>query len=104
MSMEAAAGKNPVTHVGKLYNILAMMIASDIANECGGDVLEAQVRLVSQIGAPIDMPQGATAQIIPADGVKFSSLESDVRGVVDNHLENISSLTDKLVNGEITVF
>jgi S-adenosylmethionine synthetase len=104
MSMEAAAGKNPVTHVGKLYNILAKMIASDIANECGGDVVEAQVRLVSQIGAPIDMPQGATAQIIPAEGVKFSSLESDVRGVMDNHLANISSLTDRLVNGEITVF
>jgi S-adenosylmethionine synthetase len=27
MSLEAAAGKNPVTHVGKLYNIIAMRIA-----------------------------------------------------------------------------
>ncbi|MEE9224117.1 MAG: methionine adenosyltransferase [Thermoplasmata archaeon] len=104
MSMEAAAGKNPVTHVGKLYNVLAKMMASDIADECGGDVLEAQVRLVSQIGAPIDMPQGASAQLIPAEGVKISSLESDVRGIIDNHLENITSLTNKLVNGEISVF
>ncbi|MEE9115444.1 MAG: methionine adenosyltransferase [Thermoplasmata archaeon] len=104
MSMEAAAGKNPVTHVGKLYNVLAKMMASDIADECGGDILEAQVRLVSQIGAPIDMPQGASAQLIPAEGVKISSLESDVRGIIDNHLENITSLTNKLVNGEISVF
>jgi S-adenosylmethionine synthetase len=104
MSMEAAAGKNPVTHVGKLYNVLAKMIASDIAEDCGGDVLEAQVRLVSQIGAPIDMPQGATVQVIPAEGVPMSSLESDIRGIMDNHLENITSLTDKLVNGEIDVF
>lgn len=104
MSMEAAAGKNPVTHVGKLYNILAKMMAADIADECGGDILEAQVRLVSQIGAPIDMPQGASAQLIPAEGVKISSLESDVRGIIDNHLENITSLTLKLVNGEISVF
>ncbi len=104
MSMEAAAGKNPVTHVGKLYNVLARIMASDIADECGGDILEAQVRLVSQIGAPIDMPQGASAQLIPAEGVKISSLESDVRGIIDNHLENIASLTHKLVNGEITVF
>lgn len=104
MSMEAAAGKNPVTHVGKLYNILAKMMASDIADECGGDILEAQVRLVSQIGAPIDMPQGASAQLIPAEGVKISSLESDVRGIIDNHLENITSLTLRLVNGEISVF
>lgn len=104
MSMEAAAGKNPVTHVGKLYNVLARIMASDIADECGGDILEAQVRLVSQIGAPIDMPQGASAQLIPAEGVKISSLESDVRGIIDNHLENIASLTHKLVNGEISVF
>lgn len=104
MSMEAAAGKNPVTHVGKLYNILAKMMASDIADECGGDILETQVRLVSQIGAPIDMPQGASAQLIPAKGVKISSLESDVRGIIDNHLENIASLTHKLVSGEISVF
>jgi S-adenosylmethionine synthetase len=104
MSMEASAGKNPVTHVGKLYNVLSKMIASDIAKECGGDVLEAHVRLVSQIGAPIDMPQGATAQIIPAEGVSLSSIDSDVRGIMDNHLANISTLTEKLVNGEITVF
>ncbi len=104
MSMEAAAGKNPVTHVGKLYNILAKMMASDIADECGGDILETQVRLVSQIGAPIDMPQGASAQLIPAKGVKIGSLESDVRGIIDNHLENIASLTHKLVSGEISVF
>lgn len=104
MSMEAAAGKNPVTHVGKLYNVLARIMASDIADECGSDILEAQVRLVSQIGAPIDMPQGASAQLILAEGVKISSLESDVRGIIDNHLENIASLTHKLVNGEISVF
>jgi S-adenosylmethionine synthetase len=104
MSMEAAAGKNPVTHVGKLYNVLAKMIASDIAKECGGDILEAHVRLVSQIGEPIDVPQGASAQIIPADGVKLSSMESNVRSIMDNHLADISSLTDKLVKGEISVF
>ena len=50
------------------------------------------------------MPQGASAQLILAEGVKISSLESDVRGIIDNHLENITSLTLKLVNGEISVF
>jgi S-adenosylmethionine synthetase len=30
MSLEAAAGKNPVTHVGKLYNIAAHDIAQTI--------------------------------------------------------------------------
>ncbi len=104
MSMEACAGKNPVTHVGKLYNILAKMIADDIAKECGGDILEAHVRLVSQIGAPIDVPQGASAQIILAEGAKLGTFEPDVRSIMDEHLANISDLTNRLVNGEIDVF
>jgi len=36
MSMEAAGGKNPVSHVGKIYNILANLIARDIAEEIEG--------------------------------------------------------------------
>ncbi|MFQ5884410.1 MAG: methionine adenosyltransferase, partial [Thermoplasmata archaeon] len=104
MSMEAAAGKNPVTHVGKLYNVISNIIANDIAEESGGDVLEVHVRIVSQIGAPIDTPQATSAQLILADGVKLRQVESNVQGVIDNHLSNISSLTQKLVNGEISVF
>ncbi|EQD59808.1 S-adenosylmethionine synthetase, partial [mine drainage metagenome] len=49
MSMEAAAGKNPVTHVGKLYNVLANMIANDVVKEADGDIEEVLVRIVSQI-------------------------------------------------------
>ena len=35
MSMEATAGKNPVTHVGKLYNVMSNIIANDIVKEEG---------------------------------------------------------------------
>lgn len=104
MSMEACAGKNPVTHVGKLYNLLAKMIADDIAKECGDDILETHVRLVSQIGAPIDLPQGASAQIIPAEGASLNSCQSDVYNIMDQNLADISSLTGRLVRGEIDVF
>lgn len=104
MSMEATAGKNPVTHVGKLYNVLANIIANDIAAENGGDIKEVHVRIVSQIGAPIDMPQAASAQLILADQVKLTKVESNVRGLIDDHLSKISSLTKRLVNGEISVF
>src|SRR3990172_8767114 len=57
MSMEAAAGKNPVTHVGKLYNLLSFQIANRIAEEHAGTVKEVWIRIVSQIGKPIDQPQ-----------------------------------------------
>ena len=36
MTMESVAGKNPVTHVGKLYNVTAGLIAEAIVNEVDG--------------------------------------------------------------------
>ncbi|RLF13401.1 MAG: methionine adenosyltransferase, partial [Thermoprotei archaeon] len=48
MSLEAAAGKNPVSHVGKLYNVLAFRIAEEIAKL--DEVKEAYVKILSQIG------------------------------------------------------
>jgi S-adenosylmethionine synthetase len=54
MTMEAIAGKNPVSHVGKIYNVLAQKAASEIAKLEG--VEEAYVTLVSKIGSPISQP------------------------------------------------
>ena len=36
MTLEAAAGKNPVTHVGKLYNVMANRIARALISEVPG--------------------------------------------------------------------
>ena len=33
MTMESVAGKNPVTHVGKLYNIVASLIAQRLVDD-----------------------------------------------------------------------
>lgn len=55
MSLEAAAGKNPVSHVGKIYNYFAMNLSRAIVEQGFADA--AQVFVVSQIGKPIDEPQ-----------------------------------------------
>ena len=55
MSLEAMAGKNPVNHVGKIYNSFAPDLARAIVKE--GLAETAQVWIVSQIGKPIDQPQ-----------------------------------------------
>jgi len=104
MSMEASAGKNPVTHVGKLYNILAFKIAEDIAKEAGGDLREVHVRIVSQIGKPIDQPQVASIQVIPANGVDVKKYKGEFESIADEWLANISKVTMMIVNGEIDVF
>lgn len=104
MSMEATAGKNPVTHVGKLYNILTLKIANDIVKAGGGDILEAYVRIVSQIGKPIDDPQVASIQLVMADGAPLSGVQSEAEAVADEWLANISRITELVVNGEVSVF
>lgn len=104
MSMEACAGKNPVTHVGKLYNVLANQVASEIYKLGKGDILEAHTRILSQIGKPIDSPQAASAGVIYAPGVYPKKYEKDIAALYDEMLANVSSLTGQIVGGKLTVF
>ncbi|HTP04238.1 MAG TPA: methionine adenosyltransferase [Nitrospirota bacterium] len=63
MGTEAAAGKNPVSHVGKIYSVLAHKIARELYEHIEG-IREVYVLLLSRIGMPIDRPQIATAQVL----------------------------------------
>jgi len=103
MSMEATSGKNPINHIGKIYNLLS----SDLAHECVKKVdglSEIQVRLLSQIGMPIDQPLIASVQIIPETGVTLKDIEKDVYEIIDYGLENITSITERVIKGELKTF
>lgn len=104
MSMEAAAGKNPVTHVGKLYNVLANLIADDVVKEADGDIEEVLVRIVSQIGREISDPHVASVQAIYSSGVQASKYEGKIRSIVDERLSRVSDLTNQFVEGKLSVF
>src|SRR5437667_157629 len=104
MSMEAAAGKNPVTHVGKLYNLLSFDIADRLVREHEGKAKEVWVRIVSKIGNPIDEPPAATAQIIPEKGTHLSSLQRDAEALIDEELEKIYKMTERIVDGKVHCF
>ncbi len=103
MSMEASAGKNPINHVGKLYNLLAYEIAKDVAELVDG-VEEAYVWLLSQIGAPIDKPRAASIQLIMEDERKFDKAKAKCESIADYQLEDIMKLTDMIIGGELTTF
>ena len=103
MSMEAAGGKNPVSHVGKIYNILANLIARDIAEEVEG-VQEVYVRILSQIGKPIDEPLVASIQAIPKPGYKVEQFERQAYEIADEWLANITKIQKMILEDEINVF
>ncbi|WP_048146541.1 methionine adenosyltransferase [Pyrococcus abyssi] len=102
MSMEAAAGKNPVSHVGKIYNILAMFIANDIAKTL--PVEEVYVRILSQIGKPIDQPLVASIQVIPKQGHSVKEFEKDAYSIADEWLANITKIQKMILEDKISVF
>ena len=104
MSLEASAGKNPVNHVGKIYNLLGNLIANDVVRETGGNVKEVHVRILSQIGKPVDQPQVASLQILPAEGVKLSAVKSTAEGVANSWFDQIDTIPRRLLTGKLTVF
>lgn len=98
MSLEAAAGKNPVTHVGKLYNVLAGIIATDVVREVPG-VREAVCTLVSQIGRPIDDPHAAEVAVRLEDPAALPGIEARVREIARARLGEVAGLWRDLIEG-----
>jgi len=103
MSMEAASGKNPINHIGKIYNLLSTEIAQEACMKVDG-ITEMYVRLLSQIGKPIDQPLVASVQIIPEKGTDFTSLSRDVEEIVNEKLTDITSITERVIKGELKTF
>jgi len=101
VSSEAAAGKNPVSHVGKIYNILSHRIAQKIFSEVSG-VAEAYVWLLSDIGMPVDSPKIAAAQVIMEHG-SVESVQSEISEVIDSELADILNFSMRLARGELSV-
>jgi len=54
-TMEAWAGKNPITHVGKIYSFAAEALAKRLC-EAMPEILQADVFLLGQIGKPVGEP------------------------------------------------
>jgi S-adenosylmethionine synthetase len=104
MSLEASAGKNPVNHVGKIYNILGIQIAQDIVKEAGGNVKEVHVRILSQIGKPVDQPQVASLQVLPASGVKLAKVQKQAEAVANRWFDEVGTIPKKLLTDKLNVF
>jgi len=103
MSMEATSGKNPVNHIGKIYNLLSTEIAEAVVGEVDG-IRDLRVRLLSQIGRPIDQPHVADVHVVTEDGVTLSDVEDDVEAIVDRELADVTEITRRVIDGELTTF
>ncbi len=91
MSLEAACGKNPVSHVGKIYNVMARSIAERIYEETSKP---AEVIIQSRIGHSITKPP---LVLIRSDATKLDE-------IVISELEKLPEITQGFVEGKFRLF
>ena len=97
---EAAAGKNPVSHVGKIYNFLTFRLAEHVHREVS-ELEEVYIWLLSKIGSPIDRPAVAAAQVVMKGNNHINKVKREINDVVDHELENIDKFCMELAEGKI---
>ncbi len=98
MTLEATAGKNPVSHVGKIYNITASAISRRVVEEVEG-VEEAYTYIVSQIGKPINEPQVLEVKVRSKGKID----EKRVKEIAQEELQNMPKTWEKFLKRLIKV-
>lgn len=101
MSLEAAAGKNPISHIGKIYNTAAMDMAERIVAEIN-EVEEAYCYLVSQIGKPITEPQVCDVKL--RTKCDISKIKDKVQKIAQEEIEKLPSTWRKFLNRHFRLY
>jgi S-adenosylmethionine synthetase len=101
-SLEAAAGKNPTSHVGKLYNVLAMLMARDIHERLDG-ADEVSVKLLSAIGERTDRPQVAAIEVGSKHGLT-DELRKNATAIAEEWLENTHRVTSLILEEKVALY
>lgn len=99
---EAAAGKNPVSHVGKIYSVLTHLLANRVYTQVPG-LREVAVWLCSRIGDPIDRPQMVSVQIHPQPGLLLGDAVNSIRRLVGEELARMPVFCEELAQGRYSV-
>ncbi|HEY7745607.1 MAG TPA: methionine adenosyltransferase [Desulfuromonadales bacterium] len=102
MGTEAAAGKNPVSHVGKIYSVLAHRLARQIFERVDG-LKEVYVLLLSRIGTPVDSPVMAAAQVLLEDAQSLDDIRRSVEQIFAAAFADLDDFCRRLGEGEFPV-
>ncbi|MBA2338253.1 MAG: hypothetical protein H0V96_10940 [Acidimicrobiia bacterium] len=96
MSLEAAAGKNPASHVGKTYHAFGFDIATRLLADTGAE--DVTLRLLSSIGHPVTSPQAVHVEISGdvADGM--------IADAVTAAFEDWAGVRDRLIAGAYELY
>jgi S-adenosylmethionine synthetase len=99
---EAAAGKNALTHAGKVYSVLAHHLAGVIHGKVSG-LVEVYVHLAARIGEPVDEPWVAV-QVVLERGVALAEVEPAITGLLGSELERLPDFRRRLGLGDFSLY
>lgn len=102
MSLEAAAGKNPISHVGKIYNVLAMLMAKDIYEKID-QADEVYVKLLSAIGERVDLPQVVAVEASSKER-DSEALQKRITAIIEEWLQNMGRITNLILEENVSIF
>ena len=101
---EAAAGKNPVSHVGKIYNVLAHQLAQELVSQVG-ELETASVWIVSQIGKPVDDPALVQVEWTRQEGdtVQPQAARAAIEAIVQDRFAKLPEFCQALARGRYRI-
>jgi len=102
MTIESVAGKNPVTHVGKLYNIAAGLLAERIA-EALPEIGAVHCYFTSQIGRPIEDPASVSVFVATRRRHGVQRYEAEIARIAADEIARIGKIAGELLDGSIAL-
>src|SRR5579862_446739 len=103
MTMEAVSGKNPISHVGKIYNLVARAVAEAVILEIP-EIRAAECYLVSRIGQSVKEPQLAHVRVAPPADAGPADYVLQIEGILRRHFDELDRLRQKLLNESLALF
>ena len=96
---EAIAGKNSISHIGKIYNMLCFRLADEIYNKVP-DIDEVFVWMYNVIGQPINKPKAIIVQPV----TKKETLQvSEINDIIEENLSRMDDFCKYLMSGKAQV-
>lgn len=102
LSLEAAAGKNPVSHVGKIYQVGGHELAKRIYEGVDG-VESAYAFLASEIGTAITKPQAIDIKVVP-NGPITNNMKREIEKIAESYLKNLGSFWREFIDRKPPVY
>ena len=99
---EAAAGKNPISHVGKIYNVFTHQLAHQLHAEVAG-LEQVLVWLCSRIGDPVNQPQMASVQVQLGKGVNLGDVKEPIRQLINGEFSRMAVFCEELAHGKYSI-